>query len=177
MQSTSEPDDVEHLLDVLGVSGLPYQNFRKPSLAPPPQPMRTTSARIDAAFPLLAAAIPEIEGAVAPHHGSIERTNSITTTAQEGHATDRVAAPLRRPVSMPALPEAPPKSVQATRAQVSAFQSPKRISAPRAQSEQEPLHSVETQIRSVFDMLRGTSRQAPPEEDNGRGINSLFHRR
>jgi hypothetical protein len=170
MQSTIDPDDVERLLDVLGVSGLPYRNFHKLSQAQPSRPMGTTSGRVDAAFPLLAAAIPEIAGAFVPHHGAIEQINSITATAQAVHVTDSAAAPLRRP-------EAPPKNVQVTQSQVPALISANRITAPGARSLQEPLQPVETQIRNVFDMLRGTSRRTPAEVDSVRGINSLFHRR
>src|ERR1700750_1237892 len=101
MHPVSEADDVERLLDVLGVPTLPYLRFPKSINAQPSRPIGSET-HIESAFPLLAAALPELAGASVPR--TIDKTPDPATQAPplSGH----VPVVTKPPEVMP--PEAMP---------------------------------------------------------------------
>jgi hypothetical protein len=173
MQSANESGDVERLLDVLGVPSMSYQSFQKPSTVQPSTPVAVSGNRIEAAFPLLAAALPGLSGAVFPHKletgQSAPVAEMLPTVPPQDIAPQYQSQPIAaepapmQPPSRPSqavfTPSPPPTSVTSQR--------PTNLAPPR---------STETPIQGVFNILRGSSVRPGAETTNQRGIRNLFHR-
>lgn len=172
MQPVNELGDVERLLDVLRVPGLPYQSFRKSIDARPSESTGTASARIETSFPLLAAALPELAGAVIPHLADAKQPEPATERLPKNTPDDAVP-PYGHSPAVAAPPTAMPAAALATPTPP-IFHKP--ANAPAVPTTQAPPRPVETPIRGVFNILRGTPGRQEAETTSQRGIRTLFHR-
>lgn len=180
MDSANEIDDIERLLNVLGVPGLPYQSFRQSISAQQLEPAgragtRAASTRIETSFPLLAAALPALADALIPPASDIKQPQHVAelplkdaggdTVPPYEHAAATNTAPTVMPAPFSATPPAPKPSV---------FH--KLANASPVSMTQAPARPAETPIRGVFSVLRGVPVQRETETTGQRGIRTLFCR-
>lgn len=175
MQPVNKSDDVERLLDVLGVPSLPYQSFRKSIDTGPSGPGQAASTCIETCLPLLAAALPEFSGAVISRRTDIKQpappverppqSTSDDAVPPFGHSVTVVAPPANLPLP---TRTAPAKSAP------SVFHKP--TSASLLPTAQAPPNPAETPLREVFKILRFAPVLPEAETASQRGIRTLFDR-